>query len=538
MMRLPRVRLRMSTLLVLVAAVAGNCGVLRFLVIQQGNYRSGDRKWDLLAETLVSVLPLVNVAVIGGTLYLIQRIRMARRRGDAVGESTSPSAWTYFSLQFVLIAFVFAFVMPDEFERTCATATGPMWWLLEACSLAKNGSLNEEMFPSRAFGLILDMVMCSAPILALIGVGRFLAGRYASTATRRRFRVMTGLVSSGFAMVALAIVTTPQVFNHEDREVALSFRIVDRDSAQPVPSAFVRLRNPFASDSIPPCTFTDADGRAVLTGRFAASGERNLFREMGVISTWGRWLEVAAPGFQTARLALPEVLSPTVDLESTALGKVTLTRGETPEPQFGDLAGYYHTPFTGYGGTTITIDPDGRFAWYASSCTYRHREYGHLKRDEGEIVLVPITQMSEDFHPYMSQRYRAIQWGDSQYLSTTEPDEIRSFCRSALALNHPIGYRRLWSMAGQTKLELALNRPAGSTRLRSMMRETDQEKPLTGWPQLPAKVWVGFVLDEMSLRNEEGLLRLAIESLILKKASKRRESSGGIEKILSEVDNL
>ena len=43
----------------------------------------------------------------------------------------------------------------------------------------------------------------------------------------------------------------------------------------------------------------------------------------------------------------------------------------------------------------------------------------------------------------------------------------------------------------------------------SLLRESDQEKPLTGWPQLPAKVWVGYLLDEMNLRNKEGLLRQA-----------------------------
>ena len=234
-MRLPRVRLTMSTLLVLVAAVAVNCGVLRFLLIQEGNYRSGDRKWDLLVETLASVLPLVNVAVIGGTLYVIQRIRKARRRDDAARGSNSPWAWTYFSLHFVLIALVFAFVMPDEFEQTCAMTAGPVWTLLEACSWAKNGVLDKELFPSPIFELILVMVICSAPILALAGIGRFLAGRYASTASRGRFRAMTFLVSSGFAMVALAIVATPQAFRDVDRDVALSFKIVTGIRGSPSP---------------------------------------------------------------------------------------------------------------------------------------------------------------------------------------------------------------------------------------------------------------------------------------------------------------
>ena len=40
----------------------------------------------------------------------------------------------------------------------------------------------------------------------------------------------------------------------------------------------------------------------------------------------------------------------------------------------------------------------------------------------------------------------------------------------------------------------------------------DRAKPPTGLPRLPLKVWVEFVLAELSVRDEDGTRRLVLES--------------------------
>jgi hypothetical protein len=44
-------------------------------------------------------------------------------------------------------------------------------------------------------------------------------------------------------------------------------------------------------------------------------------------------------------------------------------------------------------------------------------------------------------------------------------------------------------------------------------RPFDRSIPLLGLPPLPLRVWVRFVLDELNLRDEDGILRLTLESL-------------------------
>ena len=48
----------------------------------------------------------------------------------------------------------------------------------------------------------------------------------------------------------------------------------------------------------------------------------------------------------------------------------------------------------------------------------------------------------------------------------------------------------------------------------SCLRESDHDKPQTGLPRLSAGVWLGFLANELSLKNEEGSLRLALESVL------------------------
>ena len=93
----------------------------------------------------------------------------------------------------------------------------------------------------------------------------------------------------------------------------------------------------------------------------------------------------------------------------------------------------------------------------------------------------------------MTLKYRTIKWGDRVYLSSTEDRDLQSICRAALSSIRLMNSRREHN---------------------GYLRASDREKPRTGLPRLPAKVWVKFLLDEMSLRNEDGSLRLALKSLL------------------------
>jgi hypothetical protein len=124
-----------------------------------------------------------------------------------------------------------------------------------------------------------------------------------------------------------------------------------------------------------------------------------------------------------------------------------------------------------------------------------------LRRHNERIELVPVPHPGTDVHPQVTVNYRPIQWGARIYLSPTDQHELGEFCRAALPLSR------------QAKFEYIEG---------SYLRESDLDKPRTGLPHLPADVWVKFVADEISLNNEQGSLRLALNSLIPRYARARR----------------
>ncbi len=212
---------------------------------------------------------------------------------------------------------------------------------------------------------------------------------------------------------------------------------------------------------------------------------------MGVFSPWGRWLEVFASGYQTVRAPLPEVLGPHVNLGHTGLGKVSLIKGKTPEDPFREIAGIYSVQL-GMGGSAFVIEPDGRFAWSAAGCRSHDQAYGRLKIHDGEIELVLIRHPGEEIHPLMTWKYRATAWGDRMYFSGTDYRELRELCRRALMPNRRASFYSCWIFS----------------------RQSDRDKPQVGLPRLPLEVWVKFLLDDLSLRNKDSSVRLALESLI------------------------
>ena len=278
---------------------------------------------------------------------------------------------------------------------------------------------------------------------------------------------MTGLVSFGFASVAMAIWVSPRPFA-DGLDVDLDFQIVDNDSRQPIAAAYLRMTDPFDVHAIPPAALTGPDGRARLTGRFPGTGERSAFLRFGVFSPWGRWLELSAPNFQTVRIPLPQVLGSDVVLADTHNQTVVLTRGKTPENSFRDVAGTY-TQRLGMGGSGFRIELDGRFAWYVGGCTSDYQEYGFLKRTGETIEFVTIPSPGNETHPLMTCKFRVVEWGQRLYFSADDARDLEGFCRASLTPNRRGNY----------------SRPRYA-------RDCDAGKPKTGLPRLPWKVWVKF----------------------------------------------
>ena len=482
-MRLSRVRFTVGTLLFAVAVVAANCWGFRHFY-ETDLYMGGRISYRLLPAG-VGALPLFNVALIGGWLFVAKQLRLLRH-GRAANPRSSSSGVTYFSLHFLMLLVVISLFMPDAIHSVQEVLEAATEYAAEGWGAVfgePGGTVPWVIVESLIVG-----VFISGPPLLLSWVGQVLATRCAAALPRHRFRAMTYLVSLGFASAALAIAITPQT-TEDEQEVDIDFQVVDKASGRPIVAAFLRMTDPFSLDptSIPPTALTDAHGRARLRGRFIVRGERNAFLIMGGFSPWGRWLEISAADHRTLRVPLTEVLGPFADPARPGLGKVALDGGATRENPFRDLTGIY-SQGGGFGGCWFKIEPDGRFAWCAWGCTFDCREYGYLKRHDREIELVPIPHPGEEIHPAMTLKYRAIEWGDRLYLSIADERALRGFCREALIPNRPSRSEDTYG---------------------SYLRQSDHDKPQVGLPRVPLGVWVKFLANELSFENEEGSLRLA-----------------------------
>lgn len=490
-MRRNCVRFTVGKLLFAVGVVAVNLGALRLLGKMVEDVHGTNPLSILPRGFIVGFLPLLNVSLIGTMLVAAKQLRRFRRRHVAAPRP-STAGGTFFSLQLLVLAGFASVFMPDAIGNY-------LEWLDPVRDYAEAGwsacfEMYGDAFPWVVLESLILGVFLSGPLLFLAWLGRWLARRSAGTLPRGRFLALTGLVSLGFAGVDLAIGVTPQMFA-EEMEVPLDFRVIDEESGQPLAAAFLCLTDPFLTDptASPPRALTDRDGRARLSDRFEADGAWNMFWTLGVYSPWGRWLEVSAANHQTVRIPLSEVLGPIADLDQPARGTVSLSRGKTPEDSYRDLAGTYTTASTGFSGNRFEIKPDGRFTWSAWSCMYDMQEYGYLKRRGDEIELVPTPHPGTEVHPLMTFKFRAIRWGDRLYLSTTGPHDLGRFCRAALNPNRRANSRDTYG---------------------GYLRDSDLDKPQTGFPGLPGQVWLTFVIEELSLQNESGSLRTALESII------------------------
>jgi hypothetical protein len=483
-MRLPRFRCSLGTFLFAVAVVAVNCAYLMNIDVMSSHGTD---------VYVLGVLPLVNVVAIGTLRFLARRIR-SLRVGVEANPRSSVSGVTYFSLHFLVLGCL-AWVFAPESISSYMTLLGPVAGFVEGVLKSVFGEQDDSL-KWLIIEYIWIWIFISGPPLLLSWIGHLLAKRCVATLPPRRCRATACLVSLSFASTGLAICVMPQPFA-EIQDVDLDFLIVDEDSGQPIDGAFLRMPNAFYPEwgPIPPRALTDARGHARLTGSFFVSGERNAFQTMGDFSTRGRWIEVSTEGHRTLRVSLTEMIGPFADSARPRLRKVALVRGETREDSFRDLAGQYLSGVRSqHGGPCLAIEPDGRFGW-SSGGRNQEEEYGYLKWHDGEIELIPIPQPGKEVNPYVKIRYRPIQWGNRLYLCPMSDYGIREFCRSVLSQNSPTSWSHNYGL---------------------YFPESDLDKPLTGTPLLPLKLWARFLLDEMSLKNDKGGLRLALAFLVLK----------------------
>jgi hypothetical protein len=513
-MRLPRIRITVGHLIVAVAVVALNCWIYRVIESDERSSGRDEALWRMPEDFLISFVPLMNVVLIGSTLVAMKWLGAASTSGKS-----RPPAITFFGLHFLAIGYLFfnfVYGRSGQEESFLDSYFDVVlnWW---ANSPEKYlPEFLQQIVNSPIFDDVSIAVLISGPLLVFAWIGRLIAWRFASKLSRKWFLATVGLISLGFAGIDLAIVTTPRKFE-DSRQADLIFRVVDKSTGQPLEGARVTISNPFEDRSPVESASSVAgpDGLARLSDRFDAYGERNVFQEIGAFSTWGRWLEISANGYQTARIPLTDVLGPEVDLDHIRLGTISLVPGQTPEDTFKDLAGSYHSTTNHIAGYRFEIQPDGRFIFSSSSCTSSASEYGFLKRSGAEIELLPIPRPGMEPFWLMAFKFQIIQWGDCRYFSF----RFHKFCKGALT---PYRERR----AGD----------AYDTCIRS---DDDQKIP-TGFPSLPIGAWAEFLTYELGVdpekcvaRNAIGVARNAIGSIRFQVRRFQREmSSKDIERSL------
>jgi hypothetical protein len=189
--------------------------------------------------------------------------------GHRVRQQSRPPATTFFSLHFLALGCVVALLIPDAIQIEQVADVIPQAWLQALGERARS-------FPDGLLACVILGVWFSGPPLLLCWIGGLLANRCAAKMSARRFKALAVTVSFGFASIALTIWVTPRRFA-ADQDVDLDFRVVDRESTQPIAGVTLRLTDAFNRFSTTPCALTTANGCARLTARLPARGAKTAF---------------------------------------------------------------------------------------------------------------------------------------------------------------------------------------------------------------------------------------------------------------------
>jgi hypothetical protein len=495
-MRLSRIRFTLQTFMFAVALIAANFYCLAYFYHAGGQGIQGySARWERVIvnqglNVAVGLLPVFNVALCGSWVCVKRRVPSFRYGRAYAGRS---SFWgiTFFSVQFLVLFGLAGLLMPDEYQ----TALKLVGAVARYVSVTWQAVLDERMgrvlrvFVKAAFlGLLV-----SGPPLLLTWIGQALTTRALTTLPRYRFQAIVCLVSIGFASADLAIALTLHPFE-EAQVVALEFRVVDKSTGCPICAAAVRVTDAFLNDSTANSrkALTDAHGYARLSDKFKVHGQQNAFTTLGVFSPWGRWLEISAPDYATIRVPLVSVLGSLGDPARPGGGTLALSHGRMLDETLCDLEGEYSVlnPFS---SCSFRIEPDGRFTWRHIDCWIDNREFGHVKRRGREIEFKPIPNPDEQAHAAVTELYHMIEWKNHLYLVAADERSLAEFCRHTLFPDREV------------------------TSFLIYKRDVDlpyREQPQTPLPRLPLNVWVSFVLDELSLNNAEGSLRLVVDFVI------------------------
>ncbi len=436
----------------------------------------------------VGFIPLLNLTLIGTLLYVARARRFRSSRNLPADTTHAAAGFTFFNLHFLALGGVFVIVAPVVIAAYAQFVEYPLQ--TTADRVVGFFPRYEDTVPWFVLECVILCAAISGPPLVLSWIAGFFARRCAAKLPPLRFKVMTGLISFGFACLALTIMLTPVEFA-EEQDIALDFQIVDKDSGQPIAGAYVRISDTFNDDWVTPHALAGPDGRARLTGGFAASGQRNAFRTMGEFSPWGRWLEVSAANHQTLRVALPEIVGADLGLERRRDHTVELANGKTPDGSFRDIAGAYVIGGSGFGFSAFAIAPDGRFVWLISGCVPPDfQQYGYLKRNEEEIELVRIPHPGFESDPALNSTLRVIGWRDELYITSRDDRGLRLLCEAALS---PQSWPE-WEddISGGYVLE---------------PRSFDRAQLRTALPGIPLTAWLKFAANELRHRPEERNVR-------------------------------
>ncbi len=476
-MRLPQIRITTGNLLFLVFVAAVNLGLARHFYPRLAQGDSFDPDWSNTLELLVGLSPLINLAVIGILWFLAGafRDRLSRRPID---QRKSFRGFTYFCVHFGVLGCLISYLMPRIFEDYLDYLQPVSRFTDE--TLARFAETKTHPDLSLFLDCFLLGVFLSGPPILAGWVGGMIARRCSSILPRRRFQILTVLITLGFAATAGAVAVTPQPFWERSIPVDLEFEVVDQESGEPIVGSFLRITEVFYDHDCARA-LTGPDGRARLTAKLVTTGERNAFRVMGSVDPWGQWLEVFAPGYQTRRTSLIEVLGPTLDLEHPRPGRITLARKTTADEPFREFAGTY--------GKFI-IEPDGRFSFARFPICGNGRsclEFGYLSKVGDEIVVHAIRHPGKEPGYIVASNYRFIAWGERLYFCPTEDASVQSLCRAGLRLGST-DYLEFWANP----------------------RESDTTKPRTGLPKFPWQIWAKFAFDEVTLRSGDNCLKMAL----------------------------